>query len=210
MAVESFRDGRVRQGQKFLKKSQNQNGDALLGLIVGSLYHHRETERTAQAKAVMERWPWRIDSDTETFGFVATSHVVEDARIAWNTGDKELALGMLRNDLDANENDWIVREQYLRWILELEDPRGWRAELADLINRLKIRPKLSIIGYCQQCGLPADTPTVICPRCDTLGSFGRMAVKEVLRARYLDKPVGVGIDTMVNGVEIEQARGTSS
>jgi len=210
MAVEAFQEGRIRPGQKLLKKACGHYDGALLPLIVGSMYHQRENERQALGETLAKRWPWRIKTDVETFDFISTSHVVEEARSAWDAGEAEVALGILRDHLDAQDDDWLAREQYVRWILELEDPRGWRAELADLVERLKNRPDLTITGYCQSCGLTVEQPTVVCPRCDAIGSFGRDVVSEVLRARYLDNPSGVGLDTLIDGVQIERVRGGSS
>ena len=210
MAVEAFQGGRIRPGQKLLKKARGHADGALLPIIIGSMYHQRENERQALGKILAKRWPWRIEADVETFDFVSTSHVVEQARGAWESDEAEVALGILRDHLDTHDEDWLAREQYIRWILELEDPRGWRAELADLAERLKNRPDLTIIGYCQSCGLTAERPTVVCSRCDALGSFGRDAVTKALRPRYLDNPSGVGLDTLIDGVQIERVRGGSS
>ena len=100
-----------------------------------------------------------------------SSDLVSDARAAWDGGEPGKALGALRDHLDTNPQDWSVRAQYLEFILEREEPKDWRAELAELLDLLKIEKKVSIKGYCQSCSGSFREPILVCPNCNGIGTF---------------------------------------
>jgi len=196
-AIKLFQVQRDKVASKQLKKATNLNGDAQLVLLGNTLYSESKSVRDSAKERLLLQWPWFFTDTLETSTLVPTSDVLERSRTQWNAGEKSSALGLLRDCLEAEPNDWVVRRQYVTWILDGDDPLSWRAELADLIERLKSPMNLTIKGYCQDCGLEGHTLVTVCPRCDAIGRFGRNPVAGKMAARYLEHSLGASVSDLV-------------
>ena len=98
-----------------------------------------------------------------------SSDLVSDARAA-GMAEPGSARGSARS-LGYESTRLVRPSKYLEFILEREEPKDWRAELAELLDLLKIEKKVSIKGYCQSCSGSFREPILVCPNCNGIGTF---------------------------------------
>jgi hypothetical protein len=195
-AAEAFRAGQGRAGRKALKKALSLNEDALLPLLVGARYHSKEVDRDALRDRLKTKWPWSINDFGETIPVGPTSDVLTEGRAAYAAGNKETARATLRDRLDVHPADWRVRQQYTAWVLDEDNPKAWRAELAELASLLTDSIGEVVQGHCSHCGLAVSESVIICPRCDSIGTVGWDSRRSDVRPRYLEDPSGALVGSL--------------
>lgn len=169
-ATQLYIQGDEKRPYKMLNRAVTLAPDAFMVSLATEAWGdgHPKPIRSALRKVFARKKSGERDA---TASGIESSDLVFNARAAWEKGDKGQALGSLRNHLDTNPGDWFVRAQYLEYILERDEPKDWRAELAELVDLLKIEKKVSIKGYCQSCSTEVREPVTVCPNCNAIGTF---------------------------------------
>ena len=182
-AAQYTREGAIRGARRALKRALALDPEGLLPLAVAARIAEREAAREDFGRRAAERAPWLALSDPETFPISKADAdperaVLAEARERFDAGEIESALGNLRDHLDRHPDAWIVRNQYDRWLIEKGEPADWRAELAEVLERIPTSEReKSYPVACRACGFLAIMPFYICPRCDGLGTAGTAAAE---------------------------------
>ncbi len=169
LAAQRAQAGHERTARRLIRRAVALDPEGLLPVAVGARLHPRAGERARCAAVLAQRAPTLAPGGGAT---LAESPALAAARTAHAAGDVELALGRLRDHLEAAPDDWPARQQYVRWLLDAGTPEDWRVELAEL---LRWRAPASEEGQggqrCGRCRYSAPDGFFVCPRCDALGSM---------------------------------------
>jgi tetratricopeptide (TPR) repeat protein len=170
VAVELAEAGDDRGARKALKKAQGLDPAGLLVQLAAERLRP-EGEGKETTGPVRARVPWlfpaaggRISPDE------AAQAVLDDARAQYDQGHTELALGHLRDALEARPHLHALRMQYADWILDSGEPSDWRAELSEVLEMLHRLEPNRVRPSCGGCGFHGVYPFAVCPRCNAVGS----------------------------------------
>ena len=163
VAASAASTGGARAARKRLKRGLSVDPEALLVAAVAAI-HGREAEQR-RAREVLARRAPRLLGGID--GGAGTSEVTLRARELFASGAREAGLRELRTHLDAAPEDWPVRCEYWRWLLEDAQPSDWRSEIEDLLSIFSPRgAEGQGCQICGRCGHRAREALFVCPRCD--------------------------------------------
>ena len=177
-AADHARSGNDRAARKALRRALMAAPSGLLPLVVGGLLHPRVADRAKLASQAVERAPWLAREWPHAFPAEhgraqvddPVTVLLDDARSQYEAGERQVALGRLRDYLDSSPQEWRVRRLYDEWILEHGDPADWRSELLEILENLPTTSKKLGPIACRNCGFSTNVPFYICPSCDGLGT----------------------------------------
>lgn len=174
-ALEYHGMGQGRGAKRALKRAEGITGEGLLTQVAGAIIHGGEEGARAAAGALRHA-PWLTSIDETVFPPEASvempvteAEIIEEAQGAFDRGEIERALGLLRSHLDDHPAAWPVRRIYDEWLLQHGEPADWKHELREILEHLPRRRAKVGQPMCGRCGYTAHEPFFICPRCDTLG-----------------------------------------
>ncbi|MCB9538745.1 MAG: hypothetical protein H6704_21115 [Myxococcales bacterium] len=203
LAAQRARAGHERSARRLVRRAVGLDPTGLVPAAVGARLHPRAAERERCVGLLKRRAPSLVPGGEAT---PAESPALAEARAAHAAGDVEVALGGLRDHLEAAPGDWSARRQYVRWLLDAGTPEDWRVELAELL-RLGAPAAEEGAGRprCARCGFEDARGFFVCPRCDALGS---MTIEGPGAAPEAAPPVlatGAEWRTLLNGIAPLQA-----
>ena len=147
-------------------KKQRQLMNAFLVQLVGQILHPKRAERVAFREKL--RAGFAGVAATTGWGREpgdGAGSVLEDAKAQILAGEPEAALATLRQRLDEEPRDWPVRRAFGQLVVDLDEPKDWRAELRDLLSVLPDRDATASESSWVDADLPW-TNWLICPRCE--------------------------------------------
>lgn len=166
-AFELTRAHHTRSARRALKRALALDPEGVLPLLVAARLHPKETERHRSARKLAGRLPGFGPSPTSNPRVEALQAAVS----LDESGEREAALGAVRDILEQTPRAWDVRGVYARWIIESGTPDDWRTELAELVELLAHDDSEASPVACRACRYKSNTPFAICPRCDAIGSI---------------------------------------
>jgi tetratricopeptide (TPR) repeat protein len=170
LAVELAGAGDDRGARKALKKAQSLDSSALLVALAAERMRLKG-EGPEAVGPVRARVPWLFPAAGGPIAPDDAAQVVlDEARAQYNLGQIELALGQLRDALEARPHLHALRMQYADWILDSGEPSDWRAELSEVLEMLHRLEPNRVRPSCGECGFHGIHPFAVCPRCNAVGS----------------------------------------
>lgn len=177
-AAAAARSGDLRSARRDLKRALAADEQGVAALAVGARLHAKPAERARLAARLDALLSGRADAGETSGGGTSISSadevegLLERARQRFEAGEREVALGMVRDHLDRHPDAWSARRQYAQWMLDHGEPADWRAELAELLHLLPEAEEADAAACrCTACGFVAGQPLFVCPRCDALGTL---------------------------------------
>lgn len=164
-AFELTRAHHTRSARRALKRALALDPDGVLPLVVAARLHPKETERHRSARKLAGRLPGFGPSPAAN----PRAEALAAALSLDESGQREAALGAVRDLLERHPRAWDARAVYTRWIIQSGTPEDWRHELAELVDLLTDDGAAPPVA-CRACGYTTPTPFAICPRCDAIGS----------------------------------------
>ena len=205
LAAESYKDGRVRLARKLIKKAASMDANAFLVQLVGQILHPKRAERVVFRANLDAAFPglekltgWGSHAGHEN------RSILEDAKAQVSAGQPEAALATLRQRLDEEPRDWPVRQAFGQLVVDLDEPKDWRAELRDLLSVLPEPDATASELSCGRCGLAMNELVLICPRCDALGSVVGESSRESSKVRYVPESVGTSVRDLLAGLDLTE------
>lgn len=165
-AAELARQGQLRSARRALKRALALDPRGALPLMVASRLHPRVAERKRAAERIADRLPG-INHATNG----PHDEALDAARAADAEGERERALGILRDTVEQSPRAWVVRRQYAQWLVESGTADDWRAELAEIVELLVEPASTRRPTRCTACDLIQIEPFAVCPRCDAIGQI---------------------------------------
>lgn len=207
-AAAAARAGDLRAAQKTLKRALGVAPDAFLVVAVASVLHPKPTERARFARALESYLrPGDGESPAGAPGISSADEVeglLSAARARFEAGEREVALGILRDHLDKAPRAWLVRRQYAQWMLAHGGPADWRTELAEVLTFLpgeRVRPTVRF--ECRACGYEGREEFFVCPRCDAIGRLAARPEHPGSARSAVPSEAGARLDDLLRGVKAE-------
>lgn len=165
-AVELASVGQDRSARRAVKRALALDPDGALPLMVATRLHPRAAERKRAAERVGRELPGITEP-----GSGPEAETIERAQAADADGEREKALGILRDAVEYAPRSWAVRRLYAEWLIESGAPEDWRAELAEIVDLLATPDQAHRPTRCVRCDLVRPEPFAVCPRCDAIGQI---------------------------------------